>query len=648
MSAGKTVTFHPFLFDMEQGRLTTRGHPVHITAQNMRLLVFLIQKGGAVVTREELREVLWPDGAPFDDQQAINKAVSQLRTALRDDPASPRYIETIPRRGYRFCADIKRVDSKLPSGSHPPASLKIATLPSADEHPLETPPHAATALASAHRFPWRSVQLLSGFVLLVLASLGLWQGLRARFHPVTAATALPTLAVLPLEPAGTDSTRLTESFRLDLVDSLAQLPGLKVLSAHAFTSAPRDPDDVARMARTQTADLLLLGKFEVKDDVCHIDLELVHSADFGHLATFHYQGSPSQLGRIVAAAQQDIFMRLHLSAPLSTGIKATSNPLAYEAYLEGRRSLIERTDESLNKSVASFKRAVELDPKFARAYSGMASAYMILAAHDAFPDGYQMARGLALHALELDGALAEPHAILGCIAMSKDWDAATAERELRRAIELDPDEASYHLWAATLYNFEGRFDDSFKQIDLARQEDPYWPPVYETEVGAAANAGQPKRVSSAAQLLLRLAPAWPLAHRQIAASYWFAGLHEDAIMEWHTVALMESDAEGVHQEDVGLRALRSQGPLAYAKLRLHEMDRTPGESDPYVLAEWCSYAGENERALALLQSLISRHDPQAVAISIDPAFESLHRNSRFRAMLSAARLNFKQTIGQES
>jgi Tfp pilus assembly protein PilF/TolB-like protein len=484
--------------------------------------------------------------------------------------------------------------------------------------------------------------LASCLALLVLSSFAFWRWQRARAHPTAAVPSVPTLAIPPLEPEGDDATRLAESFRLDLVDSLAQLPGLKVLSAHAFTSAPRDTADVVRLAHSQPADLLLLGKFEVKDGLCLIDLELVRSADFGHLATFHYQGTQAEFRHLLTRAQQDIFMRLHLNATPSAALKATSNPQAYEAYLEGRRSLIERTDESLNASVASFKKAVAIDPKFARAYSGLASAYMILAARDSFPDGYQMARGLALHALELDPSLAEAHAILGCIAMSKDWNAHEADRELGRALELDPDEASYHLWAATLYNFEGRFEDSLRQIDLARQEDPYWPPVYETEVGVAANAGEKKRLATAAELLLKLTPAWPLAHRQIAASYWIAGLHKDAIEEWRTLARMESDSDGVLQEEAGLEALRTHGPTAYAKLRLRAMDRSPGQSDPYELAEWCSYAGDTERAFALLQTLIVHRDPQAVAVSIDPAFAPLHRDPRFPAMLSAAGLNFNQ------
>jgi DNA-binding winged helix-turn-helix (wHTH) protein/TolB-like protein/Tfp pilus assembly protein PilF len=632
MSRGKVVTFHPFSFDMELGRLATRGHTVHIPEQNVRLLLFLLQKSGTIATRDELREFLWPEGAPFDTQQAINKAISQLRTALRDDPLAPRYIETIPRRGYRFCAAI---------------TVEAADEPAAATFPPVAEPSTADTLPPspvAHRSS-KTIQLVSGLLLLTVASVGLWRWERSRAHSAPATPAVPTIAIAPLEPEGQDATRLAESFRLDLVDSLAQLPGLKVLSAHAFTSAQRDTGNVARMARSQTADLLLLGKFEVKDGLCLIDLELVNSVDFGHLATFHYQGTPEQFRRILASAQQDIFMRLHLRAPPSAATEATANSVAYEAYLEGRRSLIERTDESLNAAVASFKHAVAIDPKFARAYSGLASAYMILAAHDSFPGGYQMARGLALHALELDPSLAESHAILGCIAMSKDWDAAAAERELNRAIELDPDEASYHLWAATLYNFEGRFDDSLKQIDLARQEDPYWPPVYETEVGVAANAGERKRLTAAAGLLLKLTPAWPLAHRQIADSYWVGGMHEEAIREWRTLASMEADSDGVRQEDAGIEALRTQGPVAYAKLRRRAMDRSPSQNAPYELAEWCSYAGDNERAFGLLSTLIAHHDPQAVAISIDPAFTGLHRDPRFQAMLSAAGLNFKRTMG---
>ena len=574
MSPGKVVTFHPFSFDLELGRLTTRGHPVHIAEQNVRLLFFLIQKSGGLATREELREFLWPDGAPFDAQQAINKAVSQLRTALRDDPAAPRYIETVPRRGYRFCAEIKLPPA--PELLDPPQQPQTLEL-HAPEPSLQVYPSAPVLVARSGSRPWvrNTPRLIVALLALTVTPLLVWRLTRAPRHLVAGAAPVLSIAVAPLEPDGPEATRLAESFRLDLVDSLSQLPGLKVLSAHAFATAPRDSGDVMRMASRQGTDLLLLGKFRVKNDLCLMDLELVHTADFAHLATFHYQGSPMQFRSILSRAQQDIFTRLHLDAAAGAPARGAAAPAAYEAYLEGRRDLAERTDHSLNAAVAQFKLSVTIDPKFARAYGGMASAYMILAAHDSFPDGYQMARGLAMHALQLDPSLAEAHAILGCIAMTKDWDPAAAERELGRAIELDPDEASYHLWAATMYNFEGRFTESLHQIDLAREEDPYWPPVYETEVGVAANAGAKRRLGAAAEHLLRLTPAWPLAYRQVGASYWIAGRYADAIAAWRALAVLEHSPQAVRQEDAGLNAFRLHGPQGYASLRLLWMDRAP-------------------------------------------------------------------------
>jgi DNA-binding winged helix-turn-helix (wHTH) protein/tetratricopeptide (TPR) repeat protein len=655
------ASFHPFSFDLESGRLSMRGHAVHIPEQNARLLSFLILKTGRLATREELQSVLWPENAPYDTQQAINKAISQLRTALNDTSTKSgfRYIETIPRRGYRFCAEFRILPAPEPPqrpAPPQPRSTEPIILNGEDGLALQAaqPPAPSLALerndagneAAVLPAQTRSPHLafaLACAALLAIASTAVfaWK----HYHPRTPppSPALRSIGVPPMEAVGPGADALAESFRLDLTESLAQLPQLKVLSVHAFTSSPRDKGDLTELARAQKADLLLLGRFEVANGRYYLAFELVRNTDASHLASFHYDGTPEQLHSILTRLQEDVFTRLKLSNSGEAPIKTTT-PEAYQAYLQGRHFLIERTDEALNKSIAQFKHAIDLDPNFAKAYAGLASAYLILASHRSFPDGYQMSRGLAMHALELDPLQAEAHALLGCIAMSKDWDTQTSEAELQRSIELDPDEASFHIWLATTYNFEGRFKESLQQIDLAKQEDPYWPPVYQSEVLAAANAGDKKRVLAAAQTLLKLTPGWPMAHNAVASALWNVGRYPEAVAEWRTMYALDNDQQGIQLEDQGLQALRSKGPSAYARLHMENAKLVAGTDQafaPLAVAEWSAEAGERNAALAILQTMIARHDPSAVTIGIDPAFSSLRTDHRFSNLLTQSGLSLR-------
>ncbi len=634
-----------------------RGHAVHIPEQNARLLSYLILKTGRLATREELQSFLWPDNAPYDTQQAINKAISQLRTALNDTSTKSgfRYIETIPRRGYRFCADFRILPAPEPPARPVAAhtrSIEPITLNGSDGLAVQSAQPAAASLAlernDAPVFPAQARNPRLAFALVCAALLAVaftatfaWR----HYHPHNPppSTALRSIGVPPMEAVGPGADALAESFRLDLTESLAQLPQLKVLSVHAFTSSPRDKGDLTELARAQKADLLLLGRFEVANGRYYLAFELVRNADASHLASFHYDGAPEQLHSMITKLQEDVFTRLKLSSSGGAPVKTTT-PEAYQAYLQGRHFLIERTDEALNRSIAQFKHAIDLDPGFAKAYAGLASTYLILASHRSFPEGYQMSRGLAQHALELDPLQAEAHALLGCIAMSKDWDTKTSEAELQRAIELDPDEASFHIWLATTYNFEGRFKESLQQIDLAKQEDPYWPPVYQSEVLAAANAGDKKRVLTAAQTLLKLTPGWPMAHNAVASAFWNVGRFPEAIAEWRTMYALENDQQGIQLEDQGLQAFRANGPSAYARLHMENaklVAATDQAFAPLAVAEWSAEAGERNAALAILQSMVDHHDPSAVTIGIDPAFTPLSYDPRFAKLISQTGLTLR-------
>jgi DNA-binding winged helix-turn-helix (wHTH) protein/tetratricopeptide (TPR) repeat protein len=622
------VNFSLFSFDLESGELHLRGRRVRLSSQNAKVLAMLIEARGRPVDREQISKGLWPGVAFIDYEHAINKAISQLRSTLRDDPRQPRYIETLPRKGYRFIAEIRQ-------------PLEAATaLPPASEIDSPAPLVELFAMPLVHR-RWRRKTHLLAFgsllaLLLLLTAAFLvwrWQQQQVEAHHVTI-----SIGILPMESNSPTSAALAERFRLDLSDALAAVPEVKVQTFHSFAASPRDSNFINALAKQQKVDVLLLGSLSEQGGCCQLTLEVVREADFSHLTSLHYAGSPQQLGSIRKRLLQDLFARLKL---LPNGQAASHNATAdaaYQDYFAGRHLLDERTNEAINQAIVSFKRSLEHDSNFSLGYSGLSSAYLLLADRDAFSDGYPMARNLALHALQLDENNAEAHAILGCIGMSLDWNPNVAEQELRRAVALDPDEAIYHMWLASLLNVEARFPDAFEQIALAQENDPFWPPVYQTEVMVAGNAGLYPRAISSAQTLTRLTPTWPFAQDELAWAYWYAGQPDQATSAWRRLAELKSDAAGVRLAEEGQKILRTKGTPVYALWRLQHLASLPDSgyhARSLQLAEWQAYAGNLPATLAAVKAMVYNHDPAVIQVGVDPAFKTYRSSDAFMQVYSS-------------
>jgi tetratricopeptide (TPR) repeat protein len=278
----------------------------------------------------------------------------------------------------------------------------------------------------------------------------------------------------------------------------------------------------------------------------------------------------------------------------------------------------------------------------------MASAYFVLAEHEAKPrqESYRKSRELAEKAIAMDPSLAEAHAMLGQIALNQDWTFQVAEKELRQAVELEPNQAIYHLWFSVLLCVEGRFEESLHQIDLAHAADSFWPPVYMTEIFLAGAARQYPRSIDSGKKLITLMPDWPLAYDQLGLTLWYAGRYTEAIDSWRKMASLEKDTARLHLEDRGLEAFRRGGVPAYAQVRIEAAKSgahwAHAEND-FDLAEWYVYAGSREQALAALEAKVSRHDSGALQIAINPPFDDLHQDPRFLALLARVGLSLPRS-----
>lgn len=622
-AGNKVVSFSLFSFDLKSGELDLRGRRVRLSSQNAKVLAILIEAQGRLVDREEIRKKLWPDVAFIDYEHAINKAISQLRSTLRDDPRQPRYIETLPRKGYRFIAELRQslIVSAAPQPEVPANPTEISAVP----------PVPGTR---SRKLRLRVFSLLLALLLLLAAA---FLGWRWQQHRVEARHATISIGIPPMESNSPASAALAERFRLDLSDALVSVPEVKVQAFHSFSASPRDSSFINTLAQQQKVDVLLLGSFSEHGSCCQINLEVVRKADFAHLTSLHYEGTPQQMRSIRDRLMQDLFARLKL-APISEHVASnTTTKAAYQDYFAGRHLLDERTNEAINQAIVFFKRSLEHDTDFSLGYSGLSSAYLLLADRDAFAGGYPMARNLAQHALQLNETNAEAHAILGCLSMSQDWNPSTAEQELRRAVALDPDEAIYHLWLASLFNAEARFPDALEQIAFARANDPYYPPVYQTEVMVAGNARLYPRAISAAQTLTRLTPTWAYAEDELAWAYWYAGQPDQATAAWLHLAELKSDAAGLQLAEKGQNIQHTKGTVAYAHWRLQHLGSLPDSgyhARTLQQAEWQAYAGNREAVLTAVKAMVHNHDPALIQVAVDPAFKTYRGSDAFAKIYS--------------
>jgi DNA-binding winged helix-turn-helix (wHTH) protein/Tfp pilus assembly protein PilF len=622
---GRKFVFSALVFDAESGELTRNGFNLRVPDQAARILTILLERPGQVVTREDMRRSLWPAGEFVDYDHSINNSISQLRDVLRDDSRTPRFIETIPKRGYRFLADVRIV----PDLANDPNPALERGEESRTDRLVETP-------AEQHsRWRWKWLPTVAGVVMV----LGIVAFVINRKAPLTHRQDT-YIGIAPFEVSGDDAEQLAESFRLDLTDAVSQLPAVQVRAAHSFPKGKRDDAGIPGLARNLQIDTLLFGKFTVQGDDCLLQFELVRGRDAIHLASLQYRGTKSELEAIRDKAQRDIFTRLALAPSTERPARGnTENPRAYEAYLRARYHLSQWTDESVTKSMSEFESAIAEDHAFAKAYSGMASAHFVLAEHEAAPkpESYRQAKELAAKAIALDPSVAEAHAMLGQIALNQDWNFSLAEKELRRAVELEPNQAIYHLWFSVLLCVQNRFEESLQQIDLAHSADSFWPPVYMTEIFLAGAARQYERSIDAGKKLTALMPDWSLAYDQLGLTLWYAGRQDEAIDSWRKMAMLEKDTARVKLEDRGREAFRRGGVPAYAQVRIEAAKSgthwAHAEND-FDLAEWYFYAGSREQALQALEAKVARHEPGALQIAINPSYEDLHQDPRFLALLT--------------
>jgi DNA-binding winged helix-turn-helix (wHTH) protein/TolB-like protein len=418
------VRFDAFALDLSSGELRRDGEPVRLQEQPFRLLAFLLEHAGDVVTREDLRRALWPDDF-VDFEHGLNTAVRKLRAALDDSAEHPRFIETLARRGYRFIA---------------PVSTERA-----DE-------------TSAPR--WWIVGVAA--VLIVAIAFAFLRPSRK----------IGDLAVLPFVNSDAKTWHVSDGLTDILTDRLSRLPNLRVLARGTVFDLRAKKLGPAAAGKALGVSTVVTGQWRTEGDTFRIHVELIDVRDGAQLWGQSYSATASELPMMQDRIASDLARRLRGGTPAK--FASTQDPAANEQYLLGLQAWNRRGKSDVLRSIEFFQRATELDPNFAAAYAGLANAWGVLAGNEHIDprEGALNVLSYARKALELDPDNAEAYNSIATTEYRAMFDFAAAERDYKRSLALNPNYATAHQWYSEFLRESGRIDEAHREIELARRLDP--------------------------------------------------------------------------------------------------------------------------------------------------------------------------------
>ena len=618
------------MVDAHAGELRKSGVRLKLQDRPFQLLLSLLEKPGEVVTREELRQRLWPDGTYVDFDHSISSALNKLRNALNDSATHPRYIETVGRRGYRFLADVKHVASvKLPAG--PPASSASAS------------PVGEAFRARPNRVVWISTAVVALVAALVVTIYFVSAGRRER---AAAPSGKIVLAVFPFENLTGDPTQdyFSDGLTEEMLTQLGRLDPDRLSVIALRTSVmhyQRTPEQLEQTARQIGVQYLLQGSVRRESNKVRIAARLVQVRDQTQIWAREYDRELRDLltlqGEIAGEVADEIPLALgngkSFTAPARQPALSPEQYEAYDLYLRGRYFWNKRTPESFNQAAQTFQQAIAKAPNYARGYAGLADSYVLQGTYYLMPRNEIMpkARAAALKALELDPDLAEAHTTLALITEIYDYDWQTAEKEYRRAIELDPNYATAHQWYAEELGWEGRFDQALAESERARQLDPLSLIIASDDCAILYYARRYDRAVQECQSVLQMEPGFGRALFLLTGAYVQLGRFADALN------LLSSPALSRDPWIWGNRAYiyGRSGRLAQARQAMETMQitnrRLQLDLGPTLAVDYAA-TGDKDQSFVWLQKCFEEHAPPP-DIKVNPAYDPLHGDPRFQEML---------------
>ena len=475
----RRVRFDAFEVDMRSGEVRKHGIRLKLHGQPFQVLSLLLEHPGDIVTREELRQKLWPGDTFVDFDSGLNSAVKKLRDALCDSAEEPRYIETLPRRGYRFIAQVQNGD--LSPGVAPIDSLVIPLRPNPNEKGLraERPADGEVGVrptGTSRARLWLALGGVAGLALIAISYVML-RGHTGR----TSQTKIRSLAVLPLSNLSGDSTQeyLADEMTEELCGRLARIHDLRVISRTSVMRFKGTKLSVPEIARMLGVDALVEGSVIRQGSRIRVHAQLIRASSDEHLWSDEYDGELGDVLALESEVAQSIARRVEVKVTGEERARLVTahhvSPEVYESYLKAEDQFGKSSSQvELEQSIAYFEETIGKDANFAPAYVGLANAYERLGSTlgGAPPkETHPKMMSAARKAIELDPDLAEPHVLLAGV-YQKQWQWSDAEAEFKRALELNSNDAGAHVGYAKWLLCQGRTDEALAWVQRARELDP--------------------------------------------------------------------------------------------------------------------------------------------------------------------------------
>jgi TolB-like protein/DNA-binding winged helix-turn-helix (wHTH) protein/Flp pilus assembly protein TadD len=625
--------FGVFELDPTAGELRKHGSRVRLQEQPLQVLAMLLEHRGEVVTREELQTRVWSADTFVDFDHGLNKAINKIREALNDSATSPRFVETVARRGYRFLADVQVVDAAAAGRAEPEGQ------PGPAAEPLES-----SRLSSAPQLPehrrwsrsWRTTVLAMALVLLV-AALATWKVL-SRSHP---SPVIRSIAVLPMESLSNDASQdyFADGMTDELISDLGQISALRVISRTSVMTYKHARKALPQIARELDVDAVVEGTVFHSGNHMRITVQLIDGATDRHLWSRSYEHESrdalalqNEVARAIADQIQIKLNPLERSALRNVRVV---NPEAYEFYLKGRYFWNKRTADGLKVALGYFNQAIDADPNYVQAYSGLADTYALLADWEygvmTPKDALPRAKAAAIKALELDGSLAEAHNSLAFCLDVFDWNLDDAGKEFRRAIELNPGYAAAHQWYAAHLIVLGRNDEAIAELRKAVSLDPLSLIIRADLAEFLLIAHSYDESIQESRKAIELDPDFALAHNQLGQAYLQKHMNDEAIAELR-IAVRLSGNSPTCMANLA-RAYIASGNRGEALKLLSDLQQrsSAGRSHASEIAMIYVALGDADQAMSWLEKgYDERFNPSAL---VRPGFDPLRTDPRFKDLM---------------
>jgi TolB-like protein/DNA-binding winged helix-turn-helix (wHTH) protein len=644
----RVFRFGVFEVDPREGELRKSGLRIKLQDQPLQLLVMLLERPGEIVTREELQRRLWATDTFVDFDHSLNSAIKKLREALGDRSENPRFIETLHRRGYRFVAPVETQNARdsgttvLPSGTPSSGAIRADVKVAPRSYGKR-----AKVLASA---------VIAALAVLVIVSLN---SVRERWLGRRNPPRIQSLAVLPLVNLSSDAGQdyFTDGMTEELTTDLGKISALRVISRTSAMQYKGTKKSLTEIARELNVDAVVEGTVARSGGHLRITANLLQASPEKHLWAESYESEVGDIltvqGQVAQAVAREIQVKLTPEEQKQLGNARPVNPQAHDDYLKGRYLCNNETREGLDRAIQYFQQAIEEAPTDPLAYAGLADCYALwgwagdIFAGDLSPrEIMPKARNAALKALQLDEASAEAHTSLAAVELILNWNWSGAEREFKRAIELNPNYSPAHAWYAHYLVAMGRFDESVVEAKRALELDPFSKFTMDFAAWAFYLARRYDLTVQQSRKSQELAPEFPWAHYELGEVNEHTGRASESVQEF----MKAEELFGMSRDRLAdlRKAYHETGEKGYWVKSLafcreaSKQSRKFGSPSGYGSCDYMKNvdmaaaqvrSGELNAAFESLERGYTKHESEIIYLKVDPSWDNLRSDPRFQDLI---------------